>query len=137
MSPPLRALPYLVAFALVATIDADRRGPLAGPADVWIAGHVAEAERRFDALPSDAVRGLTLPSPSDRPGPVNANADAAAEIDRFLLDSLRDDDARLLYAAAWRFRHGDPAGAIERLRALEVRRPTDAVRRLLLAWDER
>ncbi len=137
MSRVVRALPIVLALVAVVAVDADLRGPLAAPADAWIAGHPDEARRLLLDVPPDERPAIRLPSPSDRAGATPFDPDERRRLDRFLLEALRDDDARLLYSAAWWFDRGRRDDALDALRRLEARRATDAVRRLREAWEQR
>ncbi|MFG0320005.1 MAG: hypothetical protein ACF8XB_22220 [Planctomycetota bacterium JB042] len=137
MNRVVRALPYALALVAVVAVDADLRGPLAAPADAWIAGHPEEAGRRLLDVPPDERPGIRLPSPSDREGATPFDPAERRRLDRFLLEALRDDDARLLYSAAWWFDRGRRDDALAALRLLEERRATHAVRRLRETWEQR
>ena len=134
MSAP-RVGPAAVALALasVCLVDADLRGPLAAPAQVWLAGHPAEAARRFDALSARERAGLRLPgSPTPPDAPPSRDA-----LERILADALHDDEARHLYRAVWLFDRGDRDAAVAELEHLARRRATDGVTERLERWSAR
>jgi len=131
----VRTAAIALALGSVSLVDADLRGPLAAPADVWIAGHETEAERRLEALDPVDRRGLGLPG-SDRRAD-DAGPQTLEDLDHALFGALHDDDARRVYRAAWLADRDRTAEALAELRVVADRRTSATVDRVLNDWSQR